>query len=80
MDNVTISFQDKALKLIAKTAQKRKVGARALRGILESLMLDIMYDAPTSTKKSFEIGVKDVELYIKQHLSKELQDKVLKKK
>ena len=31
MDNVTISFQDKALKLIAKQFQKRKVGAWALR-------------------------------------------------
>ena len=47
MDDVDLSFTPEALDLIAKHAIKRKVGARALRSIVESLMLDLMYRAPS---------------------------------
>ncbi len=47
MDNVKLEFQKEALKAIAKEAYRRKTGARALRGILEELMLDIMYELPS---------------------------------
>jgi len=47
LDNVDLSFTKEALKAIAKQAIKRKTGARALRSILENLMLDIMYEIPT---------------------------------
>ena len=47
MDNVELSFEPEAIDLIAKKAIKRKTGARALRSIVEELMLDIMYDIPS---------------------------------
>lgn len=46
-DNVELSFTDDALKAIADKAIKRKTGARGLRAIMESVMLDVMYDIPT---------------------------------
>jgi len=47
MDNVKLEFEKEALTAIAKEAYRRKTGARALRGILEELMLDIMYELPS---------------------------------
>lgn len=46
MDGVNLVFEPEAIDLIAKEAMKRKTGARALRSIVEELMLDIMYDVP----------------------------------
>jgi ATP-dependent Clp protease ATP-binding subunit ClpX len=42
-----LRFTDDVLVAIAKDAIKRKSGARGLRAILESVMLDIMYDIPS---------------------------------
>jgi ATP-dependent Clp protease ATP-binding subunit ClpX len=47
MEGVTLKFTEAALLDIAKDAIKRKSGARGLRAILESVMLDIMYDIPS---------------------------------
>ncbi|NES73350.1 MAG: ATP-dependent Clp protease ATP-binding subunit ClpX, partial [Okeania sp. SIO2D1] len=47
MDNVKLEFQKEALRAIAKEAYRRKTGARALRGILEELMLEVMYELPS---------------------------------
>lgn len=47
MDNVALEFEPEALKAIAKEAYRRKTGARALRGILEELMLEVMYELPS---------------------------------
>ena len=47
MDGVELEFEPEAIDLIAKEAIKRKTGARALRSIVEELMLDIMYDIPS---------------------------------
>ncbi len=47
MDNVQLEFQPAAIKAIAKEAYRRKTGARALRGIVEQLMLDVMYELPS---------------------------------
>ncbi len=46
MDEVKLEFEEEALYSIAKEAKEKKVGARALRSILEELMLDIMYEIP----------------------------------
>ena len=43
MDEVRLEFDDDALYAIAKMAKEKKVGARALRAIIEDFMLDIMY-------------------------------------
>ncbi|MDP6196829.1 MAG: ATP-dependent protease ATP-binding subunit ClpX [Prochlorococcaceae cyanobacterium ETNP18_MAG_17] len=50
MDNVQLEFEADAVEAIAQEAHRRKTGARALRGIVEELMLDLMYDLPS--KKS----------------------------
>ncbi len=41
-----LTFQDEALKLVARKAIERKTGARGLRSILEAILLDTMYDLP----------------------------------
>ena len=48
MDNVELEFDDAALRAVAKEAIKRKTGARSLKGIIEDVMLDIMFDIPRS--------------------------------
>jgi ATP-dependent Clp protease ATP-binding subunit ClpX len=47
MDNIQLEFTDEAVRAIAKEAFRRKTGARALRGIVEELMLDVMYEIPS---------------------------------
>jgi ATP-dependent Clp protease ATP-binding subunit ClpX len=47
MDNVQLEFKQEALRAIAQEAYRRKTGARALRGIVEELMLDVMYELPS---------------------------------
>jgi ATP-dependent Clp protease ATP-binding subunit ClpX len=47
MDNIRLEFHADALRAIAQEAHRRKTGARALRGILEELMLEIMYELPS---------------------------------
>ncbi|ABZ77320.1 ATP-dependent Clp protease, ATP-binding subunit ClpX [Shewanella halifaxensis HAW-EB4] len=48
MENVELEFRDDALKAIALKAQTRKTGARGLRSIVEGILLDIMYDLPST--------------------------------
>lgn len=45
-ENVDLKFTDSAIKAIAQEALKRKTGARGLRGVIESSMLDVMFDVP----------------------------------
>ncbi len=47
LEGVKLTFDDNALTAIAKEAIKRKTGARGLRSILESSMLDVMYEVPS---------------------------------
>lgn len=47
MDDVSLSFDDDALHEVAKIAIQRKSGARALRAILEEIMMGVMYDLPS---------------------------------
>ncbi|MBQ7765165.1 ATP-dependent Clp protease ATP-binding subunit ClpX [bacterium] len=56
MDGVELDFEQEAVSLIAQKAIKRKTGARALKSIVEELMLDVMYDIPSNeTIKKFTI-------------------------
>jgi ATP-dependent Clp protease ATP-binding subunit ClpX len=56
MDNVLLEFEPGAVEAIAIEAHRRKTGARALRGIVEELMLDLMYDLPSRKDvKSFTV-------------------------
>jgi len=47
MENCTLTFTEDALREIVRKAKERDTGARALRGVIEQLMLDIMYELPT---------------------------------
>jgi len=47
MEGAEIEFRDKALELVAKKAKERKTGARGLRTILETILLDTMYELPS---------------------------------
>jgi len=58
LDNVRLKFTDAALGAIAKKAMKKKAGARGLRAILEDVMLDVMYEVP-STKNVTECIVNE---------------------
>jgi ATP-dependent Clp protease ATP-binding subunit ClpX len=46
MDGVKLEFEEDALHAIAEKAREKKVGARALRAVIEDFMLDIMYEIP----------------------------------
>ena len=47
MEGCELEFRADALSAIAKRAMKRKTGARGLRTLIESLLLDTMYDLPS---------------------------------
>ena len=62
MDGVKLDFEPAAIDYIAKEAIKRKTGARALRSIVEEIMLDVMYEIPTQPEvKEFTITEKMVQ-------------------
>ena len=46
MDGVELVFTEDALRAVAKKAIERKTGARSLKGIIEEVMLDVMFDIP----------------------------------
>jgi ATP-dependent Clp protease ATP-binding subunit ClpX len=47
MDGIELEFEPAALKAIAKMAVARGTGARGLRAVMEEIMLDVMYEAPS---------------------------------
>ena len=50
MDHVDLRFDEAALRAVAKKAIERKTGARSLRGIIEDIMLDVMFEIPKSNE------------------------------
>ena len=50
MENVILDFEQKALNRIVQIAQSRNSGARALRSVLEDILMDLMYDVPDMDK------------------------------
>lgn len=68
MEGVELEFDPLALELMVELAMKRKTGARALRSIVEGVLLDIMYDLPTLenidkcliTKDTVQTGAKPI--------------------
>lgn len=47
IDGVELEFEENALRMVAKMAIERKAGARGLRGILEEIMVEVMYEIPS---------------------------------
>lgn len=60
MENCEIEFRDDALRKVARKSMERKTGARGLRSIMENVLLDTMYDLPSTegvTKVVIDAGV-----------------------
>ena len=55
MDKIKLSFTDEALDTIVDKAIEYKLGARGLRSIVETVMIDAMYEAPSSKIKKLSI-------------------------
>lgn len=55
IDGMTLKIEDGVRELIVDTAIKNKLGARGLRPICEQIFDDAMYDAPSSSKKTFTV-------------------------
>ena len=55
IDGMTLKIEDGVRELIVDTAIKTKLGARGLRSICEQIFDDAMYDAPSSSKKTFTV-------------------------
>ena len=59
MDNVTLTFEDEALDYIVDKALEYKLGARGLRGLMETVMMDLMFELPnhkkTGTPRKFTV-------------------------
>jgi ATP-dependent Clp protease ATP-binding subunit ClpX len=60
LDGAELTFTDEAIEEIAQRAIDMGTGARALRSIMEKIMLDIMYNLPTSKSKKIKIDKKCV--------------------
>ncbi len=70
MENTTLRLTDEALLAIARKAMAREVGARALRSVIEDLMIDLMYDLPEHKEEgaTYEITEKMVSGEVKPTL------------
>ena len=57
MDGVELTFADDMLDYIVDKALEYKLGARGLRGLMETVMIDVMYDLPSEGKgkRAFEV-------------------------
>jgi ATP-dependent Clp protease ATP-binding subunit ClpX len=66
MDGVKLVFTEDALNLIVDKAVEYKLGARGLRSIVESIMMDAMFETPSKKQKTFEV----TEDYARQQLDK----------
>lgn len=66
MDGIELSFTEDALDFIVDKAMEYKLGARGLRSIVESVMMDAMFEIPSKRVKTFEVTLD----YARQQLEK----------
>ena len=66
LDNVELTFDEEALKAIAKNASEKKTGARALRGVIDKVLADLMFDygGYNETKVQLNVTKEMVDKYI----------------
>jgi len=69
MDGIKLTFPDETLDFLVDKAVEYKLGARGLRSIVESVMMDAMYEVPSTRKKSFTVTLD----YAKQQLERTQQ-------
>lgn len=65
LDGVSLDFEPEAIRAIAEHAIKLKTGARGLRSIVEGLMLNVMYEAPSGNISVFNVTADFVSAYLK---------------
>ena len=71
MDGIKLTFTPEALEVIVDKAVEYKLGARGLRSIVESVMMDTMFDAPSKKIKKFEVTADFAKKQLeKSHLQK----------
>ena len=70
IDNIDLTFEEDALRIIAKDASEKKTGARALRGVIDTVLADVMFEYGGFHKEKITLNItKDmVEKYIEQKL------------
>ena len=67
MDGIKLSFEEEALDFIVDKAVEYKLGARGLRSIMESIMIEAQYDAPSGQEKVLTITREYAEEQIKKN-------------
>jgi len=73
IDNIELTFDEDALRLIAKNASEKKTGARALRGVLDKVLADLMFDYGGYNEKKVSLNItKDM---VQKYLDNYKQDK-----
>ena len=72
MDHIKLTFDDDVYQYIVDKAVEYKLGARGLRSIAESIMMDAMFDMPSTKKKTFNVTLE----YAKQQLAKANMDRM----
>lgn len=73
IDNVDLSFEDDALRLIASEAAKKKTGARSLRGVLDKTLAELMFDYGGYHKKKTKLKLtKDM---VEKHIDTVFEEK-----
>ena len=70
IDGVKLSFKEDALDYFVEIAEKHSLGARGLRGIVESVMTELMFELPGSKTKEFVITKKYAQSQIEKHKDK----------
>ena len=66
MDGIKLTFEDSVFEYIVDKAVEYKLGARGLRSIVETIMMDVMFEIPSGNKKEYEVTLD----YAKQQLEK----------
>lgn len=72
MDGIKLTFTQETLDFLVDKAVEYKLGARGLRSIVESVMMDAMFEIPSQRKKTFEVTLD----YAKRELEKSYLEKL----
>jgi ATP-dependent Clp protease ATP-binding subunit ClpX len=72
MDNIELTFDESVLDYIVDKAIEFKLGARGLRSITEDIMIDAMFDFPSSGEKTFHVDLDYAESKVEKSKSKRL--------
>lgn len=72
IDGVQLEFDPEVYDFVVEKALEFNIGARGLRGIMEAMMNELMYEIPSSDKQSYRVTLD----YVKSHFGKSLSDKL----